>query len=464
MRMEQILRSIYIEKQILDIAENVRWIVISPYKILMVCWLAYSMQTECISIDIDKEVIRYDGIASILRSLRNVEDIVYCLTDYAKSNVSNIPDDVVKHVERQSEQLLTQTFPLLTHIGYTDVLYDDVSAIVTSGVCSQGYTLCMCLEELSRRTEQFTALDVHYRTLNNVSAMHALGVVTKRTPHKLRKQLTEFFEQKNTEQNQLPNELAIQCHDVMAKRENLYAQDEMCSDWYAPYILYAEHVQRGLALKQLCQIPVCDITAYRTGLTRDLLYTVGYAEKQYNIKSLRVDQTGYLYINERIVNYMIDYSTLLHINSDAVWQAVTGYTQESSYKAYKEHYQPINMQQEQIEMQQFIQILQEKHIPRWGILLDFTQLTALPELCELSIDNPDVAQRFYLELSANTWQSSVAAFHKLTPKRLYIYGQQVQKTLNAGALRATIFMSNTLRKCIQLPYDRLLTERPYKLC
>lgn len=462
MHVEQILRSTYISKQIIDIAENVRWVVLSPYRVLMVCWLAYPIQTECISISIDKD-LTYDGLASTLRSLRNVEDIVYCLSDYAKCNVSSVPDDVVQCVERQSVQLLARTFPLLYHIGYTDVLFDDVSAIVNSGICSQGYTLCMCLEELSRRTAQFTPLDVHYRTLVDVCAVHARGVVTNRTTPMLRKPLAEFFEMKTIEQNILPNELAVQCHDVIAKRETLYTQDIAHSNCYAPYILYAEHVQRGLSLQQLCHLPVCDITAYRNGLTRDLLYTVGYAEKQYNINSMRIDNNGYLYINNRIVNYVIDYNTLLHIVSDDIWQAVTGYTQAACYKVYKERYQPLNMQQERTELQQFIQILQEQHIPRWGMLLDFTQLTSLPELCELTIDDPDVVQRFYLELSASTGVSSTTAFRKLTPNGLYVYGQQVHNVINEYVLRAVVFMCNTLRKHIQLPYDSLLADRPYKL-
>lgn len=453
------MRSVFVSRRIKDIAENVRWVVVSPYKMLLICWITYP--TECISVSVPQDTM-YVGIADELNCLRNVEDVVYCLADYAACNTSYVIDDFIQKVERQAD-LVAKKYPLLQHVGYTDVLYDDVVAIVNSGLCSQGYTLCMCLEELSRRTAQFTSLDVHYRAFGDTCTAYRQGVVTNRTAPLLRKPLADFFAIKSAEQLILPPELAIQCHDVMAKHETLYTQDAVYSNCYAPYMLCTEHVQRGFSLSQLCHLPVCDSTAYCNGLTKDLLYTICYADKQYSIQTIRIDEIGYLYINEHIVNYIVDYNTLVHIADDNVWRAITGYTQNEFYALYNTRYHPLNSQQESIELTQFVQILQEQHIPRWGMLLDFTQLTALTELSRLEIDNSEIVQRCYLELTVSTGVNITVVFRKLTPANMYVCGYAANTPIKERLLRAAVYMSITLRKYISLPYDKLLADRTLKI-
>lgn len=457
--LETYMRSVLVSRRIKDIAENVRWVVVSPYKMLLICWIAYP--TECISVSIPQDTI-YVGLAEELNCLRNVEDVIYCLADYAMCNTSYVIDDFIQKAERQSD-LLTKTYPLLHHVGYTDVLYDDVVEIVNSGQCTQGYTLSMRLEELSRRTAQFTSLDVHYRTFGDTYTAYKQGVVSNRTAPLLRKPLADFFAVKAAEQFILPTELSIQCHDVMAKQETLYSQDAMYSNCYAPYLLCTERVQRGFTLSQLCHIPVCDSTAYCNGLTKDLLYTVCYMDKQYSIQTMRIDGIGYLYINEHIVNYIVDYNTLVHIANDDVWRAITGYTQNEFYSLYNTRYQPVSRQQESIELTQFVQILQEQHIPRWGMLLDFTQLTELMELRHLEIDNPEIVQRCYLELTVSTGVNITVLFRKLTPNNMYVCGCAANVPIKEMLLRAVVYMSNTLRKYVGLPYDKLLADRTLKI-
>lgn len=459
-------RSCWLGRLIRDVAENIRWAVISPYKFLFVRYVPDRVTGEEVMMYSMPEGLIYDGIAELVKLMRNVTDIVLCLPEYAQEQRNTIIDDAVQLLERQTNDAVRNNFGLLQRVGYTASSFDDVVALIMGGICCNDYPLCCCLEELSKRTAKYTPLDEHYYTL---SLNYPHGVVTQATAPWLRTALTTYFAETESEYNVLPAELAIQCHDVLAKRTTLYTMLNTQDTYYMPDLMRIDTLPHGITLKQLCHLVVCDITAYRNGLTKDLLYTLNYFPgKLQAVHAIRIDTLGYLYINDALVNFTLDFNTLLHIPDDTIWCAVLGFSQKEFYELYYEQHAQADPLEENASMAVFAQILQEIHIPRWGNLFDPTQLTAFKELSSLRIDAQDVVARFYYELSSPTFTQCVTPLRKLTAQNTYICGCAVAHAgvlyvddmpIRENFLRACTLLSNSLRRYLHLYFDSLLAGR-----
>lgn len=354
---------------------------------------------------IDQELLKLNNLIELLY----VEDSLVYDTKILGIAES---DDVLKRI-LLTGQSVKEVYPQIQSIAYINtVSYADVKEILLTGIC-EGVQLTKTIRELQRRKET---------TDTNVYNEYAEQKV--------------WYTGKQTEIEAVDGLLANIETEIPQKIINTQEYDAL------------QHESKAYMLDVLAQAdkPVLEdinctgTNTYKIRLTQSLLQQIKKAHSV--IYAIRIDTIGYMYINGLIVNYKIPY-TVLKENSanNRLWHSVIGIT-NTEFEAdciVKGCFT-------EVEKAEYVNNLQDKHIVRWGYLIDFTVITQLYDLRKLQLENIELISEMQYVLNINTLDALHLPY--LAKDRYLVYGKEIKEYTKQEnkILKEVALLSNKVKK------------------
>jgi hypothetical protein len=377
--------------------------------------LLYVTDTKDVA-ELNFDNAEFTGIDQELLQLTNLIELLYVedslVYDTKILGVAE-SDNVLKRILLTGRSV-KEVYPQIQSIAYINtVSYADVKEILLMGICAD-VPLTNTIRELQRRKgttdtniyNEYTEQKVWYTSTHEIEvAEGTLSNIGSEIPQKI---------------------INTQEYDTLQQESKAYMVDVLA--------------QADTSV--LGEINDIGTNAYKISLTQSLLKQIQKTQRL--IYAIRIDTIGYMFINDLIVNYKIPYSILKENSvNDRFWQIVLGLTNEEFETECIE--KGCLTDEEKAE---YINNLQDKHIVRWGYILDFTILTQLYDLRKLQLENIEILSEMQYVLTLKTLDELHLPY--LNKDRYIVYGKTIKEYTEQQnqILKEVALLSNKVKKCM----------------